>query len=222
MSESATDDRGLGERGTGERGTDSASALARLVQLLSAGFSNQQQAFDNPPLYAHILVTLRPLPQLAPGSLLLEQSYAINPAVPYRIRVLRAERQGDALVIHNQALAEEQRFWGAVDDQALRSRISSSDLVPLEGCAYVVREEAAGFVGEVEPGCRCLVERKGQTTYLVSRLELDASGMRTIDTGHDPTSHAQVWGSLAGPFRFSRTADYSHEIPAAWHEAFQS
>ena len=86
----------------------------------------------------------------------------------------------------------------------------------------LVGEEAAGSVGEVEPGSRCLVERKGQTTYLVSRLELDASGMRTIDTGHDPDSHAQVWGSLAGPFRFSRTADYSHEIPAAWHEAFQS
>jgi hypothetical protein len=221
LSERTTDDSGMGEHGTGARGTDAAGALTRLVQLLSAGFSNQQQAFDNPPLYAHILVTLRPLPQLAPGSLLLEQSYAINPGVPYRIRVLRAERQGDALVIHNQALADDQRFWGAVDDEARRNRISSSDLVPLEGCAYMVRQEAAGFVGEVEPGCRCLVERKGQTTYLVSRLELDATGMRTIDTGHDPGSHAQVWGSLAGPFQFSRTADYSHEIPTAWYEAFR-
>ncbi|EDY39734.1 CpeT protein [Cyanobium sp. PCC 7001] len=198
-----------------------ASSLSRLVQLLCAGFSNQQQAFDNPPLYAHILVKMRPLPQLAPGSLLLEQSYAINPAAPYRIRVLRAERQGDGLVIHNQALADDQRFWGAVENDELRSRISAADLRPLEGCAYVVREHADGFIGEVEPGCRCLVERKGQSTYLVSRLELDALGMRTIDTGHDPQSHAQVWGSLAGPFEFSRTNDYSHEIPAAWHDAFQ-
>jgi hypothetical protein len=189
--------------------------------MLCAGFSNQQQAFDNPPLYAHILVTMRPLPQLAPGSLLLEQSYAINPAAPYRIRVLRAERQGDGLVIQNQALADDQRFWGAVENDELRSRISDADLLPLEGCAYVVREHADGFIGEVEPGCRCLVERKGQTTYLVSRLELDAQGMRTIDTGHDPQSHAQVWGSLAGPFEFSRTTDYSHEIPATWHDAFQ-
>lgn len=218
----------MSENATDQGRTDAAppagsdSAQSRLVQLLCAGFSNQQQAFDNPPLYAHILVTLRPLPQLTPGSLLLEQSYAINPAAPYRIRVLRVERQGDGLVIHNQALSDEQRFWGAVDDEALRSRIGPADLVPLEGCAYVVREEANGFVGEVEPGCRCLVERKGQTTYLVSRLELDAGGMRTIDTGHDPDSHAQVWGSLAGPFSFSRTADYSHEIPAAWHAAFRA
>ncbi len=197
------------------------SSLSRLVHLLSAGFSNQQQAFENPPLYAHILVKMRPLPQLAPGSLLLEQSYAINPAAPYRIRVLRPERQGDGLVIHNQAVIDEQRFWGAVDDAELRSRIQPQDLRPLDGCTYRVREDGEGFIGEVEPGCRCLVERKGATTYLVSRLELDAHGMRTIDTGHDPTTHEQVWGSLAGPFEFSRTDDYSGEIPAAWQAALR-
>jgi hypothetical protein len=198
-----------------------ADSLTRLVRLLSAGFSNQEQAFENPPLYAHILVKFRPLPQLEPGSLLLEQSYAINPAAPYRIRVLRAERQNNQLIIHNQALADDQRFWGAVDNDELRAQIQSADLLPLEGCAYVVREEGNGFVGEVEPGCRCMVERKGTTTYLVSRLELTPLGMRTIDTGHDPTTHEQVWGSLAGPFEFERTHDYSSEIPEAWLQHWQ-
>jgi hypothetical protein len=190
--------------------------LARLLRLLSAGFSNQHQAFENPPLYAHILVTFRPLPQLQPGSLLLEQSYAINPAAPYRIRVLRAEQQREGLIIHNQALHDDQRFWGAVDDASKRNLISAADLRPLEGCAYVVRETPTGFSGEVEPGCRCLVERKGATSYLVSSFELSASGMRTIDRGHDPTTHEQLWGSLAGPFAFERTADYSQELPAHW------
>ena len=190
--------------------------LARLLRLLSAGFSNQEQAFENPPLYAHILVTFRPLPQLEPGSLLLEQSYAINPAAPYRIRVLRAEQQGEGLIIHNQALHDDQRFWGAVDDASKRDLISAADLRPLEGCAYVVRETPTGFSGEVEPGCRCLVERKGAMSYLVSSFELSASGMRTIDRGHDPTTHEQLWGSLAGPFAFERTADYSQELPAHW------
>ena len=190
--------------------------LARLLRLLSAGFSNQHQAFENPPLYAHILVTFRPLPQLEPGSLLLEQSYAINPAAPYRIRVLRAEQQGEGLIIHNQALHDDQRFWGAVDDASKRDLISAADLRPLEGCAYVVRETPTGFSGEVEPGCRCLVERKGAMSYLVSSFELSASGMRTIDRGHDPTTHEQLWGSLAGPFAFERTADYSQELPAHW------
>ena len=201
------------------------SSLGRLVQMLSAGFSNQQQAFDNPPLYAHILVKFRPMPQLQPGSLLLEQSYAINPAAPYRIRVLRAERQngedGGKLIIHNQALADDQRFWGAVDNPELRQQIQPSDLKPLEGCAYEVREEGDGFIGEVEPGCRCLVERKGAVSYLVSRLELDPHGMRTLDRGHDPQTHEHLWGSLAGPFEFSRTDDYSAEVPQAWLQAWE-
>ncbi|NDC14580.1 MAG: chorismate-binding protein [Synechococcaceae bacterium WB9_2_170] len=192
------------------------SPLARLLCQLSAGFSNQHQAFENPPLYAHILVKFRPLPQLAPGSLLLEQSYAINPKAPYRIRVLRAEQQGDGLIIHNQALHDDQRFWGAVEDAEKRALISTADLKPLEGCAYLVQETDDGFIGEVEPGCRCLVERKGAITYLVSRLELNARGMRTIDRGHDPNTHEQLWGSLAGPFEFERTDDFSHELPPEW------
>ena len=197
-------------------------SLNRLVSLLCGGFSNQEQAFENPPLYAHILVKVRPLPQLQPGSLLLEQSYAINPAAPYRIRVLRPERNGDLLIIRNQALVDDQRFWGAVDDAQKRSTIQTTDLRPLDGCSYVVQECSDGFVGEVEPGCRCLVERKGKTTYLVSRLELNAAGMRTIDRGHDPQTHEQLWGSLAGPFEFERTEDYSAEIPASWYESFAS
>jgi hypothetical protein len=194
--------------------------LSRLVRMLSGGFSNQEQAFDNPPLYAHILVRLRPLPQMAPGSLLLEQSYAINPAAPYRIRVLRAEQRDGELIIHNQAIADEQRFWGAVDDGERRQRIDPADLRPLEGCTYMVREEGNGFVGEVEPGCRCLVERKGRTAYLVSRLELFPDRMRTIDRGHDPRTHEHLWGSLAGPFEFVRTDDFSSDIPPEWLQAF--
>ena len=192
------------------------SSLERLLRMLSGGFSNQDQAFENPPLYAHILVKFRPLSQLKPGSLLLEQSYAINPAAPYRIRVLRAERQAGQLIIHNQALIDDQRFWGAVDDPERRSQIQASDLRPLQGCAYLVQEEGEGFIGEVEPGCRCLVERKGATSYLVSRLELNPTGMRTIDRGHDPQTHEHLWGSLAGPFEFARTDDYSNEIPSSW------
>ena len=85
--------------------------------MLSGSFSNQQQAFDNPPLYAHILVRFRPAPQLAPGSLLLEQAYAIAPNEPHRIRVLRTwicpER---GLVILNCKIRDDHRLGGAMDD----------------------------------------------------------------------------------------------------------
>lgn len=196
-----------------------ATPLLRLVQLLSGGFSNQQQAFDNPPLYAHILVKFRPLPQLAPGSLLLDQSYAITPAAPYRLRVLQAEASEQGLLIHNHAIHDEQRFWGAIDDAERRAQIVPADLRLLEGCSYVVRSDGDGFIGEVEPGCRCLVERKGSTAYLVSTFAIQGDSMRTLDRGHDPETHEHLWGSLAGEFEFERTDDYSSEIPTAWLSA---
>lgn len=193
-----------------------ASAYVRLLRQLCGSFSNQHQAFENPPLFAHILVTYRPLPQLRQGCLLLEQSYAITPTIPYRIRVLRPDLRDGQLLIHNLALRDEQRFWGATADASLRSSIQPDDLIPLPGCSYLVREEGDGFVGEVEPGSRCMVERKGQVAYLVSHFELSPQRMSTIDRGHHPETHEHLWGSLAGPFEFERTADHSGELPDLW------
>jgi hypothetical protein len=196
----------------------SASAYTRLLRQLCGSFSNQTQAFENPPLFAHILVTYRPLPQLQTGSLLLEQAYAIDPKTPYRIRVLRTELVDGQLVIHNFALREETRFWGATTDATLRSSIQADDLLPLPGCNYLVSEHGEGFVGEVEPGCRCLINRKGKTAYLVSQFELTQRSMRTIDRGHHPETHERLWGSVAGPFEFERTDDHSAELPDHWME----
>jgi hypothetical protein len=193
-----------------------APAYARLLRLLCGSFSNQNQAFENPPLFAHILVTTRPIPHLPRGSLLLEQAYAITPSTPYRIRVLRPEQKENQLIIHNLALLDEKRFWGATADPSLRAALQEEDLHPLQGCNYWVREQGEGFVGEVEPGCRCVVERKGQPAYLVSQLELSAGRMCTIDRGHHPDTHEQLWGALAGPFEFDRIQDHSGELPDGW------
>ena len=48
------------------------------LSLLCGEYSNQQQALDNPPFFAHIFLRYRPLEHLQPGSILLEQSYAVT------------------------------------------------------------------------------------------------------------------------------------------------
>ena len=192
-------------------------ALLRLIRNLSASFSNQEQAFENPPLYGNILVRLRPLPQLDTGSLLLEQAYAIASNEPYRVRVLQPTLcPTHGLLILNYAIRDDQRFWGSVDDLERRSEIRKTDLTLLEGCTYRVSETNEGFHGEVEPGCRCLVTRRGKTSYLVSSFELTDDGMSTIDRGYDPETHQHLWGSIAGSFHFKRMADHSSEIPNEW------
>ncbi|MFY7695573.1 MAG: chromophore lyase CpcT/CpeT, partial [Cyanobium sp.] len=121
-----------------------ASAYARLLRQLCGSFSNQNQAFENPPLFAHILVTTRPIPHLSRGSLLLEQAYAITPSTPYRIRVLRLQEVDGQLIIHNLALQDEKRFWGATAEASLRASLQEEDLQLLPGCDYWVREQGEG------------------------------------------------------------------------------
>ncbi|MGL4502877.1 MAG: CpcT/CpeT family chromophore lyase, partial [Planktothrix sp.] len=36
--------------------------ILKLAKLMAADFSNQAQAFENPPFFAHIRVCIRPLP----------------------------------------------------------------------------------------------------------------------------------------------------------------
>ena len=189
----------------------------RLTRLLCGTFSNRQQAFENPPLYGHIMVRFRPLPQLDVGSLLLEQAYAIAPNEPYRVRVLRpAVCPQRGLTILNFAIHDDRRFWGAIDDAPRRSEIQEHDLQLLDGCTYIVEASSAGFLGKVEPGCRCLVTRKGHTSYLVSEFELNKTGMQTIDRGYHPETHEHLWGSIAGPFQFEREIDWGDESLTAW------
>ncbi|MEL6880614.1 MAG: CpcT/CpeT family chromophore lyase, partial [Cyanobacteria bacterium J06607_10] len=37
--------------------------VVKLTQWMAADFSNQEQAFENPPFFAHIKVCMRPLPK---------------------------------------------------------------------------------------------------------------------------------------------------------------
>jgi len=194
-------------------------SLNRLLKLLCGGYSNEVQAFENPPLYAHILIRYRPIPQLEPGSLLLEQSYAIAPDEPYRMRVVRPSLCSErGLIVSNFSINDNRRFWGAIDNHELRSQIRGEDLTRLKGCNYHVQEEQGVFKGSVEPGCGCIIRRKGQDSYLLSEFMLSEKGMQTIDRGYHLKTHEHLWGSVAGRFQFERYVDWSEDIPETWLE----
>lgn len=189
----------------------------RLLEQLSGAFSNEAQAVANPPLFASIQVVFRPTPQLEPGSLLLEQAYALDPSQPYRIRVLRVRHhQEQGLIIENWALHDEERFYGATMDPERLIRIQQQDLTLLQGCTYLVETQGDGFRGEVEPGCNCRVQRAGRDTYLVSRFDVGGGWLRTTDQGFDPQTHERVWGGVAGAFEFERTRSFAVELPESW------
>ena len=68
------------------------------------------------------------------------------------------------------------------------------------------------FKGHVEPGKGCMVVRNGKTTYLDSEFEIDDEKFISLDRGCDPATDEHVWGSVAGPFNFTRWASFADEV----------
>ena len=188
--------------------------LTTLARWMAADFSNQAQAFENPPLFAHIRVCMRPLPvELLSGvSLMVEQAYDYSLHDPYRVRVLKLVPQTDRIEIENYLVRDEAQFYGATRDVKRLETLKADQLEKLPGCNVYVQWTGHSFKGHVEPGKGCMVVRRGATTYLDSEFEIDGEKFMSLDRGRDPETDEHIWGSLAGPFEFVRWASFADEI----------
>jgi hypothetical protein len=190
--------------------------IVTLARWMAADFTNQQQAFDNPPLYAHIRVCMRPLPFEMPGGIgfFVEQAYdyAIND--PYRLRALKLVAQNDHIQIENYLVHDEQKFYGASRNLDRLKELSPDQLEKMPGCNMIVEWTGNSFKGRIEPGKACMVMRKGKETYLDSKFEIDAERFISHDRGRDPETDEHVWGSIAGGFQFVRKASFADEVRA--------
>ena len=190
------------------------SNIIQLAHWMAADFSNQAQAWENPPFFAHIRVAMRPLPiELLDGiSLFLEQAYDIDLSQPYRMRVLKLVPRDQLIEIENYLVTDETEFYGAARQPEKLAQLTADRLTKLEGCSHLVERKGNCFYGYVQPGKSCIVHRNGQDTYLASTFEIDADRFSSLDRGCDPETDARVWGSVAGPFEFVRTTSFADEI----------
>lgn len=188
--------------------------IGTLARWMAADFSNQAQAFENPPFFAHIRVCMRPLPLdvLSGVSFLVEQAYDYTLNDPYRVRVLKLVEKGDRIEIENYLVHDEKQFYGASRDLSRLRTLTADSLEKLSGCNMITEWTGHSFKGCVEPGKGCLVVRKGKSTYLDSEFEIDAEKFISLDRGYDPATNEQVWGSVAGPFEFVRKASFADEV----------
>ena len=190
-----------------------ATDVHTLFRWMAADFSNQVQAFENPPLFAHIRVCMRPLyPGLMPGlSLYLEQAYDYMLQTPYRTRVLNLLPQQDHILLTNYTLRNTEKFLGAARNPERLRELTLANLEKMAGCNMIVEWTGHSFKGRVEPGKACIVVRNGQTTYLDNQFEIDPDRLVSYDRGRDPATDKLVWGSIAGPFEFVRWANFEDE-----------
>lgn len=196
-----------------------ATNLQAFAGWMASEFSNQEQAYANPPFFAHIRVCMRPIPQpfFSEGiGLLIEQAYDYMLGQPYRIRVLRLFVRGDRLGVENYTLTEPERFYGASREpnrERLRA-MTLADVELMQGCNMGVDWTGHSFKGCVDPGKTCMVFRKDRQTYLDSTFEVSESGLKSLERGRDPETDERVWGSIAGPFEFARIRSYAAEAIA--------
>jgi hypothetical protein len=188
--------------------------IETLARWMAADFSNQQQAFDNPPLFAHIRVCIRPLPWefLSGVSLFLEQAYDYMLTRPYRLRVMKLTPTAENIVIEHYTLKEEQKFYGASREVERLKSITTDDLEKMPGCNMIVEWTGNSFKGRVEPGKGCIVIRDGKKTYLDNEFEIDAERFLSLDRGKDMETDEHSWGSIAGEFHFARWQSFAHEV----------
>ncbi|MDJ0798504.1 MAG: chromophore lyase CpcT/CpeT [Calothrix sp. MO_167.B12] len=188
--------------------------IETLARWMAADFSNQQQAFDNPPLFAHIRVCIRPLPWefLSGVSLFLEQAYDYMLTQPYRLRVMKLIPTAENIVIEHYTLKEKERFYGASREVERLKKITTDDLEKMPGCNMIVEWTGNSFKGRVEPGKGCVVIRDGKKTYLDNEFEIDAESFMSLDRGRDLETDEHAWGSIAGEFQFVRWQSFADEV----------
>ena len=188
--------------------------IKTLVKWMAADFSNQAQAYENPPFFANIRVCMRPLADglLGGTSLFLEQAYDFMLNNPYRVRVLKFSIVDDRIELENFKVQEQEQFLGASRDLEKLQKLTPDLLEKMPGCDMTVNWMGNHFQGKIKPGKACIVERKGRITYLDNSFEIDQEKLISYDRGRDPETDELVWGSIAGPFEFTPVQRFADEL----------
>lgn len=188
--------------------------IKTLVNWMAADFSNQAQAYENPPFFASIRVCMHPLPDelLGSPSLFLEQAYDFMLNSPYRLRVLKFNLVDERIELENYKVQEEEQFFGASRDREKLQKLTPDLLEKMPGCDMTVDWMGNHFQGKIKPGKACIVERKGKVTYLDNSFEINTEKLISYDRGRDPETDELVWGSIAGPFEFVPIQRFSDEL----------
>ncbi|MCY7367113.1 MAG: chromophore lyase CpcT/CpeT [Chamaesiphon sp.] len=188
--------------------------IPTLARWMAGDFSNQAQAFENPPFFAHIRVCMRPLPYaLMDGvSLFLEQAYDFQLHNPYRLRVLKFVIVNDKIEIEHYTIEPEAEFHGAARKPELLHQLTRDKIIKMSGCTMVTEWTGSTFKGYVEPGKGCKVFRNGKDTYLDNSFEISPQQLISLDRGLDMETDERVWGSIAGPFEFTQTVSFADEV----------
>jgi len=197
------------------------SSLLLFAKTLAGKYSNADQAQKEPKSFAHINIYFRPLKwDILKGPWFYsEQSYDYAPWSPYRQGIHKLSKIKGIFVVENYALKEPERLAGSGFMPELLQNINKNSFFKRCGCAmHFSRIKPGQYIGEVEPGKKCLITKGGKSTYLVSTVEFTKSKWIGIDEGFDIKSNKKVWGSIDGKLEFKKTEQIGINLFEDWLE----
>ena len=90
--------------------------------------------------------------------------------------------------------------WSEIDQRGIMPL--PEEIHELPGCAVTLTKNDDGSFAGGTDGDACLNDHNG-ATYATTEVTLSEAGIASWDRGYDDTG-AQVWGAVAGPYRFDR------------------
>jgi CpeT protein len=190
------------------------SDLVKLAQWMAGDFSNHKQSIAEPQHYAHIRIFFRPLPFEFFNAIgfYSEQVYDYDLWSPYRQGVHKLIDRGNNTYIENYSLKDAMLYAGAAREPEILKTITPECLERRCNCSMIFHREGEMFRGGVEPGNRCLIDRNGTITYLISDVEITETTWVSLDKGMDLNTHEKVWGSAHGMLKFEKVTSFADEI----------
>ena len=168
--------------------------MNQFLDYLIGDFNNRRQSFSHPTRYAYIRILHR---KISDHLVYGEQAYAYKDVRPYRQFVLRPVQEEDSIRVINYDIKDPLRFVRAQN----LNLITEEDLILRKGCDTIFTYKDDVYYGSLD-GCECLVDWRGEETYLQNKVELGFNYYNVYDKGMCAKTHVQIWGSKHGYFQF--------------------
>ena len=170
--------------------------LDEFKSFLIGSFNNRRQAFSFPSQYSQI--SLKHV-ELENGMLYGEQWYTVRKQPPYRQFVLEVTQEGAIIIVKSYKIKNKENFLYFKNLEEL----TEDELILNEGCNNIFAKKGDTYYGRL-PGCDCIVEKNGKTSFLFTASEISEKKYKVIDRGYCPETKKMLWGSEHGMFEFDK------------------
>ena len=194
-------------------------SLLLFAKAISGHFSNKEQVQKYPNKFAHKNIYFRPIKcsAIKGPAFYSEQSYDHSPWSPYRQSLHKFCWDESTFIIENYKLQDQERFAGGGFNPNLLEEVNSKKAIKRYGCAmHFLKLKDGIYIGNIEPGKKCHIEKEKALTYVKSEVMLTAKSWTSEDMGFDIKTNKKVWGSKYGPLKFLKVSSFGNELNENW------